>query len=145
MAAPASDCLRHFRPLLWNRWTGCPGLWLALDISDFSETTVWNITKLDRKEDLNALFQVCIFQADKKNKTVALVSDWLRYFRLLLWNHWTEFNQNWQEQDFNILHQVFFGVDKKKIKKQDGSQVLWLTETFLTSPLKPLTESNETW
>ena len=27
----------------------------------------------------------------------ALASDWLRHFRLLLWNCWTEFNETWQE------------------------------------------------
>ena len=26
----------------------------------------------------------------------ALASDWPRHFRLLLWNHWTEFNGSWQ-------------------------------------------------
>ena len=172
MAALASDWLRHFRLLLWNRWTefneiwqearsqrplpslcfsgrsekqdGCPGLWLAetfptsahkplngiqrnftgskistsstkfvffgpigktrwlpwpligWDIFDFSETTERNSTKLDRKQDLNVLYQVCVFRADRKNKMATLASDWLRHFRLL-WNHWTEFNETWQE------------------------------------------------
>ena len=27
----------------------------------------------------------------------ALASDWLRHFRLLLWNRWMEFNETWQE------------------------------------------------
>ena len=174
MAALASDWLRHFRLLLWNRWTefnetwqearsqrplpslcfsgrsekqdGRPGLWLAetfstsplkqlngiqrnligskistsstkfvffgsigktrwppwpligWDISDFSsETAERNSTKLDRKQDLNVLYQVCVFRADRKNKMAALASDWLRHFRLLLWNRWTEFNETWQE------------------------------------------------
>ena len=35
--------------------------------------------KLDRKQDLNALYQVCVFRADRKIKMVALVSDWLRH------------------------------------------------------------------
>ena len=56
-----------------------------------------NSTKLDRKQDFNALYQVCVFRADQKNKRVALASDWLRHFRLLLWNCWTEFNETWQE------------------------------------------------
>ena len=38
-----------------------------------------------------------VFWADRKNKMAALVSDWLRYFRLLLWNRWSEFNETWQE------------------------------------------------
>ena len=40
--------------------------------------------KLYRKQDLNVLYQVCVFWADRKNKMAALASDWLRYFRLLL-------------------------------------------------------------
>ena len=67
-------------------------------IFDFSsETAERNSTKLDRKQDLNALYQVCVFRADRKNKMAALASDWLRHFQLLLWNRWTEFNQTWQE------------------------------------------------
>ena len=169
----ASDWLRHFRLLLWNRWTefnetwqearsqrlllslcfsggsekqdGRPGLWLAKtfstsplkplngiqrnstgskistsstkfvflvpigktrwppwpligwDIFDFSsETAERNSTKLDRKQDLNVFYQVCVFGADRKNKMAALTPDWLRHFRLL-WNCWTEFNETWQE------------------------------------------------
>ena len=39
-------------------------------ISSFfsSETTERNSTKLDRKQDLNALYQVCVFRADRKNR-----------------------------------------------------------------------------
>ena len=172
MAALASDWLRHFRLLLWNRWRefnetlqearsqrplpslcfsgrsekqdGRPGLWLAetfstsplkplngiqqnligskistasikfvffgpigktrwppwpligWDIFDFSsETAERNSTKLDRKQDLHGLYQVCVFRADRKNKMAALASDWLRHFRLYLWNRWTEFNETW--------------------------------------------------
>ena len=174
MAALVSDWLRHFRLLLWNRWTefnetwqearsqsplpslcfsgrsekqdGCPGLWLAktfstsplkllngiqrnltgskisksstkfvffgpigktrwlpwpligLDIFDFSsETAERNSTKLDSKQDLNVLYQVFVFWADRKNKMAVLASDWLRHFQLPLWNCWTEFNETWQE------------------------------------------------
>ena len=78
MAVLASDLLRHFRLLLWNRWQ--------------------NSTKLDRNQDLNVLYNVCVFRADRKNKMATLASDWLRYFRLLLWNCWTEFNETWQEE-----------------------------------------------
>ena len=56
------------------------------DIFDFSsETAERNSTKLNRKQDLNVLYQVCVFQADRKNKIAALASDWLRHFQLLLW------------------------------------------------------------
>ena len=71
---------------------------LTFHIFDFSsETTKRNSMKLDRKQDLNVLYQVCVFPADRKNKMAALASDWLRHFRLLLWNRWTEFNESRQE------------------------------------------------
>ena len=126
MAALASDWLRHFRLLLWNRWTKFNETWqevksqlplprlcfsgrsektrwppwplIGWDIFDFSsETAERNSTKLDKKQDLNFLYQVCVFRADRKNKMAALASDLLRHFRLLLWNRWTEFNETWQE------------------------------------------------
>ena len=51
---------------------------IGWDIFDFSsETAEWNSTKLDSKEDLNVLFQVYVFRADRKNKMAALASDWL--------------------------------------------------------------------
>ena len=213
MAALASDWLRHFRLLLWNRWTelnetwqearsqrplqslcflgrsekqdGRPGLWLAeafstsplkplngiqrnltgsknstssskfvffgpirntrwpswpligWDIFNFSsETAEWNSMKLDRKQDLNVLYQVCVFRADRKNKMAALASDWLRHFRLLFWNLWTEFIETWQEARSQCpLPSLCFSG---RSEKQDGCPGLWLAETFSTSPLKPL-------
>ena len=110
--------LRHFRLLLWNRWTEFNKTWqearsqrplpslcfsrrfkktrwppwplIGWDIFDFSETAERNSTKLDRKQDRNVLYKVCVFRADRK--------------------------------------------------KQDGRPGLWLAETFLTSSLKPLNE-----
>ena len=106
-------------------------------IFDFSsETAEPNSTKLDRKQDLNALYQVCVFRADRKNKMAALASDWLRHFRLLLWNCWTEFNETWQEaRSQRPLPSLCFSG---RSEKQDGRPCLWLTETFSTSPLKLL-------
>ena len=66
-----------------TRWPPCP--LIGRDIFDFySETALRNSTKLDKKQDLNVLYQVCLFLADWKNKMVALASDLLRHFRLLL-------------------------------------------------------------
>ena len=66
----------------------------------------------------------------------ALASDWLRHFRLLLWNRWTEFNETWQEARSQrpLPSLCFWG----RSEKQDGRPGLWLAETFSTSPLKPL-------
>ena len=120
-----------------TRWPPWP--LIGWDIFDFSsETAERNSTKLDRKQDLNALYQVCVFRADRKNKMAALASDWLRHFRLLLWNRWTEFNEIWQEaRSQRPLPSLCFSG---RSEKQDGRPGLWLAETFLTSPLKPLNE-----
>ena len=152
MAALASDWLRHFRLLLWNRWTEfnetsqeagsqrpLPSLYffgpigktrwppwplIGWDIFDFSsETSERNSTKLDRKEDLNVLYQVCVFRADWKNKMAALVSDWLRHFRLLLWNRWTELNETWREaKSQRPLPSLCFSG---RSVKQDSRPGLW--------------------
>ena len=83
-----------FGPIGKTRWPPWP--LIGWDIFDFSsETAERNSTKLDRKKDLNVLYQVCVFRANRKNKMAALASDWLRHFRLLLWNCWTEFNETW--------------------------------------------------
>ena len=81
-----------FGPIGKTRWPPWP--LIGWDIFYFSsETAERNSTKLDRKQDLNVLYQVCVFRADRKNKMAALASDWLRHFRLLLWNRWTEFDE----------------------------------------------------
>ena len=165
MAALASDWLRHFQLLLWNRWMEFNETWqearsqrplprfmffgpigktrwlpwplIGWDIFDFSsETDKRNSTKLDRKQDLNVLYQVCVFLADRKNKMATLASDWLRHFRLLLWNRWTEFNETWQgaRSQRPLPNLCFSG----RSEKQDGHPGLWLAETFSTSPLKLL-------
>ena len=110
---------------------------LTFHIFNFSsETTEQNSTKLDRKQDLNVLYQVCVFRANRINKMAALASDWLRHFLLLLWNRWTEFNETWQEaRSQRPLPSLCFSG---RMQKQDGRPGLWLAETFSTSPLKPL-------
>ena len=85
-----------FGPIRKTRWPSWPLIgWDILDVS--SETAKRNSTKLDRMQGLNVLYQFCINGADRINKMAALASDWLRHFRLLLWNSWTEFNETWQE------------------------------------------------
>ena len=71
---------------------------IGWDIFDFSsETTERNSTTLDRKQDINVLYPVCVFRADRKKKMAAPASDMLRHFRLPLWIRRTEFNKTWQE------------------------------------------------
>ena len=96
------------RPIGKTRWLPLP--LIGWDIVDFfSETSERNSTKLDRKQDLNFVSQVCVFRADRKNKMAALASDWLRRFRLLLWNRWTEFNETWKEaKTQGLLPSLYF-------------------------------------
>ena len=124
-----------FGPIGKTRWPPWP--LIGWDIYDFSsETAEQNTTKLDRKQDLNVLYQVCVLRADRKNKMAALASDWLRHFRLLLWNGWMEFNETWQKaRSQRPLPSLCFSGGSEK---QDGRPGLWLAETFPTSPLKPL-------
>ena len=122
-------------PIGKTRWPPWP--LIGWDIFDFSsETAERNLTKLDRKQDLNVLYQVCVFGPIGKNKMAALASDWLRYFRLLLWNRWMEFNATWQgaRSQGPLPGLCFLGQSEK----QDGRPNLWLAEIFPTSPLKPL-------
>ena len=100
-------------PVGKTRWPPWP--LIGWDIFDFSsETTERNSTKLDRKQDLNVLYKVCVFWADRKNKMAALVSDWLRHFRLFLWNRWTACNETWQEErSQRPLPSLCFWADRK--------------------------------
>ena len=113
---PTSDWLRHFRLLCRNRWT------------EFNET--WQEARSQRS--LPSLS----FSGRSEKQDVRLASDWLRHFRLLLWNRWMEFNNTWQEARSKrpLPSLCFSGLSEK----QDGRPGLWLAETFLTSPLKPL-------
>ena len=82
------------------RWPPKP--MIGWDIFDFfSETTEKKSTKLYRKQDLNVLFQVCVF----------------RHFRFLLWNRWTEFTDTWQEaRSQHPLPSLCFRADRKKTR-----------------------------
>ena len=165
MPALASDWLRHFRLLLWNRWTefnetwqearsqrplpslcfsgwsekkdGRPGLWLAETfLTSPLKLLNWIQRKLNKKQDLNILYQARVFRANWINKMASLASDWLRHFHFLLCNHWTEFNETWQEaRSQSPLPSLWFSGWSEK---QDGHPSLWLAETFSTSPLKLL-------
>ena len=111
---------------------------LTFHIFDFSsETTEQKSRKLDRKQDFNVLYQVCVFRADRKNKMAALASDWLRHFRLFI-NRWIEFNETWQEARYQCPLPTLCFSGRSKKKNQDGRPGLWLAEAFSTSPLKPL-------
>ena len=76
--------------------------------------------KLDSKQDLNVLYQVCVFRADRKNKMAAPASDWLRHFRLLLWPTEQNSMKLDRKQNLNVLYQVcvFLADHKNKMATQ---------------------------
>ena len=130
----SSSYFKFFGPIRKTRWSPWPLIgWDIFDVS--SETAEQNSTKLDRKQYRNVLYHVCVFRADRKNKMAALASDWLRHFRLLLWNRWMEFNETWQEarSQHPLPNLCFSG----RSEKQPGRPGLGMAETFSTS-LKPL-------
>ena len=120
----------------------CPSL-LTFHIFHFlSETDEQNSTKLDRKHDLNVLYQVFVFRANRKNKMAALASYWLRHFRLI-WNRWTEFNETWQEARSQCPTKfVFFRADRKN--KMAALASNWLRH-FRLLLCNSWTEFNKTW
>ena len=125
-----------------TRWPPWP--LIGWDIFNFSsETAERNSRKLDRKQDHNALYQVCVFRADRKNKMAALASDWLRHFRLLLWNRWTEFKETWQEaRSQRPLPSLCFSG---RSEKQDGRLASDWLRHFRLLLWNCWMEFNETW
>ena len=105
-----------FGPIGKSRWPPrAPISWDTFDF--FSKTAEGNSTKLDRKQDLDVLYQVCVFRADRKTKMAAQASDWLRHFWLLLWNRWTELKKNLTESKISMCSTkfVFLGPIGKTI------------------------------
>ena len=125
-----------------TRWPPWP--LIGRDIFDFSgETAEPNSTKLDRKQVLKALYQVCVFRADRKNKMAAPASDWLRHFRLLWRNRWTEFNETWQEaRSQRPLPSLWFSG---RSEKQEGRLASDWLRHFRLLLWNRWTEFNETW
>ena len=67
-----------FGPIGKIRWQPWP--LLGWDIFDFSSATAErNSTKLDRKQDLNVFYQVCVYRADQSTKMFALADSSKRW------------------------------------------------------------------
>ena len=131
-----------FGPIRKTRWPSWP--LIGWDIFAFSsETADRNSTKLDRNQDLNVLHQVCVFGPIEKNKMAALASDWLRYFRLLLWNRWTACNETWPEERSQrpLPSWCFLGRSKEKqdcCPGQSVKKVAHCTQVHDMWPFGPL-------
>ena len=61
---------------------------LTFHIFDFSsETAAQNSMKLDRKQELNVLYQVCVFRADRASCFVLIVYRYIVYHKIQDCNH----------------------------------------------------------
>ena len=113
-----------FGPIGKTSWPPWP--LIGWDIFDFSsETAERNSTKLDRKQDLNILYQVSVFQADRKKQDGHPGWDIFDLSSETAKQNSTKLDR---KQDLNVLYQVSFFSGRSE--KQDGHPGLWLAETF---------------
>ena len=125
--------------------TRCPP-WplIGWDIFDFSsETAKRNSTKLDRKQDLSALYQVCVFsgRSEKQDGRPWPLIDW----DIFDFSETAERNsaKHDRKQDHNVLCQVcVFQADR--INKMAALASDWLRH-FQLLLWNRWTEFNETW
>ena len=98
----------HFRLLLWS---GIQRILTGSKIST-SSTKFVLIGPIEKKQDGRS------------------ASYWLRHFRLLLWNHWMEFNETWKEaRSQRPLPSLWFSG---RSERQDGHPVSdWLRHSQL--------------
>ena len=121
-------------PIGKTKWP--PWHLIGWDIFDFSsETAERNSTKLDRKQDINAHYEVCVYQVDRKNKMATLASDWLRHFDFFSETAERSSTKLDRNQVLNVLNQVcVFGADQNNMAAMASD---WLRH-ILTFPLKLL-------
>ena len=88
---------------------------LTFHIFDFSsETTERNLTKLYRKVDLNVLYQVCVFRADRKTRWPPWPLIGLDIFDFSSETAERNSTKLDRKQDLNVLYQVcVFRADRK--------------------------------
>ena len=93
-------------PIGKTRWLPWPLIYW--DIFDFvSETADRNSTKLDRKQDPNVLYPVCVFLIpSEKRRWPPWPSNWLRHFWLLLWTAEQNSTKLDRKEDLNVLYPV---------------------------------------
>ena len=130
--------------LIWKtRWP--PWHLISWDLFDFSyETAERKSMKLDRRQDLNVLYQVFFFGPIRKTRWPPWpLIDW-DIFWLLLWKCWTEFNKFSQEARFQHPESqvLCFCADQKN--KMAALASNWL-RYFRFLLWNRWTEFNETW
>ena len=100
---------------------GHPSLWFADEfLTSYLQPLkrIWrNLT--ESKNSTSSVYIIYVFRTDRKSSMAALASDRLIYFQLLLCNHWTEFNETWQEVTREMISTSpsqfvpFAGADRK--------------------------------
>ena len=120
----------------------CPSLTFHM-FNFSSETAERNSTKLDRKQDLNVLYQVCVFRTDRKNKMADLASDIWDIFDFSSETAERNSTKLDRKQDLNVLYQVcVFRADGKNKMAALASD--WLRH-FRLLLWNHWTEFIETW
>ena len=141
----SSTKFEFFGPIIKTRWPSWP--LIGWDIFDFSsETAERNLTKLDRKQHLNVLYQVYVFWADRKNKMAALASYLLRHFSTSPLNTAELiFNETWQKvrSQQRPLPSLCFSVRTENIRWPPWPLIGW--DIFRLLLWNRWTEFNETW
>ena len=131
-----------FGLIVKTRWPPWPLIgWAIFDIS--SETAERNSTKLDRKQDLSVLYQVCVFRADWKTRWPTqplIVWDIFDFSSETNDRNSTKLDR---KQDLNVLFQVcVFRADREN--KIVAHAPDWLKH-FQLLLWNNWTEFNETW
>ena len=126
IVSPTFDWLRHSHPLLW--------------------TAEWYLTKLDRKQELDVLNQVCVSRGNPKTKiTTRPLIGWniFDFSETTEWNVQNVTKLDRKQEQLNVLYQVcvfsgqdgrpafiggdifdFFETAEWKYKKTDRNQEL---------------------
>ena len=118
---------------------------LTFHILDFSTTAEQNSTKLDRERDINILYQVYVFQTDRKTKMSVLASDGIGWDFFDFFIESTKWNSAKldRKKEFNILYKVcVFRADRKTKMAALASDLLMNFRLLLSNRWR---EFNETW
>ena len=125
-----------FGPIGKTRWPP--------DIFHFSSETVeWNSTKLERKQDLNILYHVCVFRSDQKNKMAPRP--------LISWDFFDFSSETAERISTKLDNKLYLSVSLRSLcfsgrsEKQDDLPGIWLAETFRHLLWNHWTKFHEIW
>ena len=110
----------------------------------FSKTAERNSMKLRWKQDLNILYQFCVFRTDQKNKMDTWTSDWLKHFLTSLQKPLSRIQTNLtgSKVSTSSTNFMFFGPNRKNKMAAPASDWLRHFQLFLWNHWM---EFNKTW